>query len=93
MSQTISCGKCKGEWTGAGRCHCGGCHLTFSSLGAFDLHQKRKYAPEGQLCGNPALTLLVPVDKEYGVLWSYPSRDDETSVEDCCEEVHYRDPR
>lgn len=27
-------------WTGTNRCHCSGCHQTFSTIGNFDAHHK-----------------------------------------------------
>jgi len=40
-----ACGKI---WTGLSRCHCHGCHETFNSVHAFDLHRTN------QQCRNPA---------------------------------------
>lgn len=34
------CLKCGDRWTGAKRCHCTGCHNTFSSPGGFDRHRR-----------------------------------------------------
>jgi hypothetical protein len=61
-----SCGKCKSEWTGEGRCHCGHCHLTFAGLAAFDRHQQNVKG----LCGNPASQGMVMAVKPWGVMWS-----------------------
>ncbi|HZP49658.1 hypothetical protein [Actinocrinis sp.] len=68
-----SCGQ---WWTGTRVAHCGSvnCHRTFSSTTAFDRHQRNK--PDGGVeCLNPATVGLVPVEKPYGVLWSWPASD------------------
>lgn len=31
--------RCGARWTGERVCHCGVCHLTFTSVGPFDFHQ------------------------------------------------------
>lgn len=33
------CPRCETTWTGLSRAHCGACHLTFNSVGAFDKHR------------------------------------------------------
>jgi hypothetical protein len=60
-------GACGSWWTGAERSHCGSCHLTYSSLTAFDRHRKA-----GQ-CQPPASVGLVPRVKPYGTLWGFPA--------------------
>jgi len=62
---------CGAWWTGTRVSHCGGCHITCSSLSAFDAHQRGG----GKVCRDPAEVGLVPVEKPYGVLWSWPSSD------------------
>lgn len=37
----VLCGGCDTEWTGLGKCHCAGCHRTFSGVTLFDLHHSR----------------------------------------------------
>lgn len=64
-SNTHSCGA---WWTGMEVSHCGSCHLTFSSLTAFDKHQNR--AGSEKLCRDPQEAGLVATEKPYGVLWS-----------------------
>jgi hypothetical protein len=60
-------GACGQWWTGAERSHCGGCHLTFTSLTSFERHRK------GLRCNDPADVGLVPRDKPYGQLWGLPA--------------------
>lgn len=67
---THSCGA---SWTGTRAAHCGGCCLTFSSLTAFDAHQRG--GMPGRICRKPDEVGLVPVEKPYGVLWSWPGAD------------------
>ena len=67
----ISHGKCGKSWTGAGRAHCGACHETFSSLGAFDAHQRGPHVPAGQLCADPEDLGLVQIEKPWGFMWGY----------------------
>lgn len=35
----ISC-RCGAIWTGLGRCHCSGCHITVGGITAFDAHRR-----------------------------------------------------
>jgi hypothetical protein len=45
----------------------------FSGTSAFDLHQRN---PEpGELCRKPQDVGLAPVDKPWGVLWSWPASE------------------
>jgi len=39
MPVMITCGGCDAQWSGTSKCHCGGCHQTFSGIGLFDLHR------------------------------------------------------
>jgi hypothetical protein len=61
---------CGAWWTGTERSHCGGCHLTMSSLTAFEAHRK------GLACNDPASVGLVPRQKPFGILWGWPGPDD-----------------
>jgi hypothetical protein len=64
-------GVCGSVWSGAGAAHCGACHVTFSSLTAFDRHQR---AADGRLvCVAPAEVGLVGAERPWGVLWSLPA--------------------
>lgn len=67
----ITHGKCGASWTGAGRAHCGGCHETFSSLSAFDSHQRGEHVPAGQLCADPEDVGLIQIEKPWGFMWGY----------------------
>jgi hypothetical protein len=44
---------CACSFTGSSACHCAGCHSTFSSVTAFDLHQ-RLDDDKGNVCLAPA---------------------------------------
>lgn len=77
MSELISCGKCGEKWSGVRVCHCGGCHETFSSLSAFDAHQRG--TTPGQLCKKPeemtdkeGIPVFEQVEKPWGWVWGYP---------------------
>lgn len=40
-SQSLaSCRGCDTRWTGTSRCHCSGCHESFSGLALFDAHRR-----------------------------------------------------
>ena len=65
---THSCGA---WWTGGERSHCGGCHLTFTSLTAFEAHRK------GLRCNEPASVGLVARRMPFGPLWGKPMDDAE----------------
>lgn len=60
-------GACERWWTGNERSHCGGCHLTLTSLTAFDRHRK------GGRCNDPASVGLVAREKPFGTLWGTPA--------------------
>lgn len=68
-------GKCGKWWTGAQRAHCGACHETFSSLGAFDRHQTWPRGSSGSGCRRPGEVGLTSSARPFGELWSYPSSD------------------
>lgn len=40
---TYSCGGCDTRWPGISRCHCSGCHQTFSGLELFDKHRRERH--------------------------------------------------
>ena len=69
----IKCNGCNNRWSGVTACHCAGCHRTFTSLAAFDIHRI------GGQCNDPTTQLdrsgdprLVPVDKLYWSGWRLP---------------------
>lgn len=41
-----NCNGCSARWTGERICHCSRCHLTFTSVGPFDAHQRWNYQTE-----------------------------------------------
>lgn len=62
----ITCG-CGASWTGVSRCHCSGCHRTFSGSVLFDRHRSQ-YGERGKcldLDGFPDIELRDGI-------WSYP---------------------
>ena len=61
----IGCSGCGTRWSGLNTCHCGGCHETFTSVGAFDRHRR------GGKCLDPAEIGLVPANKPW-TGWSWP---------------------
>ena len=61
----IGCSGCRGRWSGLNTCHCGGCHETFTSAGAFDRHRR------GGKCLDPREIGLVPANKPWPG-WSWP---------------------
>lgn len=38
--ESASCAGCSRRWTGRSRCHCSGCHETFTAITAFDMHRR-----------------------------------------------------
>lgn len=69
--------QCGAWWTGNRTSHCGAenCHRTFSSITAFDRHQRN--TPGGGVeCLDPATVGLVAVEKPFGILWSCPRNGD-----------------
>lgn len=68
----IEC-RCGAWWTGSGRCHCGGCHETFSGLTAFDRH--RTQDGEHGTCWPPAERGLEVAERPYGLLWRLAGSD------------------
>lgn len=75
----ITCGGCPAAWTGIGKCHCSGCHRTFSALSAFDLHRRLR-GGHGS-CVDPATLLTgtgAAVLVERNGVWSAPAMDADT---------------
>lgn len=69
----FTCGGCDTRWTGFNRCHCSGCHRTFSGLALFDAH-RRDIRGVGT-CLNPAqITTKTgdPAMRLDGGLWRGP---------------------
>jgi hypothetical protein len=62
---------CGAWWTGNERSHCGGCHLTFSSLTSFEIHRR------GLTCNEPAKVGLVARQAKFGDIWGQPGPDPE----------------
>lgn len=56
---------CGDWWTGMSAAHCGGCHLTFTSVSGFTAHRK------GGNCSNPAEIGMVRADRKYPA-WAMP---------------------
>lgn len=68
----FGCSGCENRWTGLNSAHCAGCHHSFTSVAAFDLHRR------GDKCLEPATILtrkgqfaLVPADRPW-IGWSKP---------------------
>lgn len=68
-----SCGKCDIRWNGYATAHCGGCHYTFTCIGAFDAH--RCGTGDTAHCKPPAQCGLVKSGRSYHC-WGFPSDDD-----------------
>jgi hypothetical protein len=73
-----ACGGCSKEWGGIRAAHCSGCHKTFVSPNAFDLHQSLKRL--GALCLEPATVGLV-YDKVKD-LYRFMNPDEEKDSDD-----------
>jgi hypothetical protein len=70
----MGCQTCGKDWTGFKRCHCGACHLNFTSLSAFDKHRK------DFKCLDPAKRGLVERDGYWGAPGTWkPSDSGQTS--------------
>jgi len=69
LSTTITHGSCGKTWTGAGRAHCSGCHLTFSTYLVSDRHRTGDYSD--RRCLHPSAVGLV----ERKGIWGGPSPD------------------
>lgn len=58
---------CGARWSGATTSHCGACHETFTSVGAFDRHRN------GSRCTNPeAIGMVVAPGRAYDA-WTNPT--------------------
>jgi len=79
-----TCSGCPATWTGVTKCHCSGCHRTFSAVYAFDLHRSRR-GPHGS-CVDPA-TLVTGTGARVLVertgVWGAPAMDAETLARVC----------
>lgn len=66
---TVITHSCGAKWSGAGRAHCGACHITFSGDSAFDRHRRG----EGdRRCLDPASVGLVPRENRLGgAIWGH----------------------
>ena len=53
--------RCGATWTGRSRCHCGGCHRTFSSLSSFEHHRV------ALACAEPLSRGMVDRDGIWGL--------------------------
>jgi hypothetical protein len=53
------CHGCANRWNGYSTCHCSACHLTFSTIHAFDRHRR------GGHCLDPATAGLVRSSRGY----------------------------
>jgi hypothetical protein len=62
-------GQCKQWWTGEQRSHCGACHITLSSLTAFEIHRR------GLRCNPPETVGLVARQAKFGTYWGQPGPD------------------
>lgn len=58
---------CGARWTGASRAHCAGCHQTFSSYSAWQMHRR------GLACRAPEDSGLIASNNPHGgVIWKCP---------------------
>lgn len=55
--------RCNARWAGSNTCHCGACHLTFSSVGTFDKHRV------GGKCNSPSDVGLVLIPGRAYEVW------------------------
>ncbi|SNS54937.1 FDXHR family putative zinc-binding protein [Rhodococcoides kyotonense] len=62
----FACSRCDERWSGQATCHCSGCHLTYSSISAFDAHRRNG------TCRAPDASGLVALEKAYPV-FGYPT--------------------
>lgn len=46
MAELITC-RCGAAWSGVSRCHCSGCHITWSGATLFDQHRWHKGGKDG----------------------------------------------
>jgi hypothetical protein len=55
----IECSGCEHQWTGLSAAHCSGCHVSFTSVAAFDRHRR------GGQCLSPVEVGLVPANRDW----------------------------
>jgi hypothetical protein len=72
MTEQTTCAKCQTSFQGSKTSHCCGCHETFSSITAFDKHQRPSGAEE--LCKSPELVGLVRHSRTWGEVWGFPAQ-------------------
>lgn len=74
MTET-RCVRCGSSWTGLSAAHCAapGCHRTFTSISAFDLHQK---GAEKLVCKEPSECGLVAKSRAWGIVWGWPGMNE-----------------
>ncbi|GGM53515.1 hypothetical protein ACFFX1_54855 [Dactylosporangium sucinum] len=67
--------RCSVRWAGSRTCHCAvaGCHLTFTSVGAFDAHRK------GGRCNPPAEVGLVLIPGRAYEVWGTRAAEGEAA--------------
>lgn len=65
--------RCGKQWTGNRTAHCTRCCQTFSGTSAFDEHWKQ--VQPGEPCREPSEVGLVGVERSWGVVWSWPTRE------------------
>jgi len=66
----IGCAKCANRWSGLKTAHCGACHETFTTVGAFDKHRRGTYEPDTRHCVAPPSAGLVKTNRAYPC-WGY----------------------
>lgn len=69
-----TCRGCDAQWFGTRRAHCSACHLTFSSVSAFDRHR----TPDGDHghCLDPNTLTGASVLVHRNGVWSWPPMPD-----------------
>lgn len=73
---TTSCGRCSNRWGGLRTAHCSGCHLTFTSLSAFDKHRDGSHANSTRHCVPPKTVGLVDAGRAYPC-WGFSGDGDD----------------
>lgn len=69
------CSRCDERWSGQAACHCSGCHLTYTSISAFDAHRRNG------ACRAPEASGLVALERRYPV-FGYPTDPERRSYFD-----------
>ncbi|MQB01953.1 MAG: hypothetical protein GEU78_17080 [Actinobacteria bacterium] len=74
--------RCGRQWTALDECHCAACHRHFSSISAFDVHQRARTDKDLRVkvtCRDPSTVRkkdgsprLEEVTTEWGPLWALP---------------------